>query len=421
MMEIEFSRLEGRSSQFYGLMLVLFGLAGAGLFATYLMYQKGLYLTGMSNRVPWGFSIVMAVYYIGLSAGSLVLSALSAVFGRKEFKPFSRAAALLAMLLLVGALLSIILDWGRPDRVFVPFLHFNFSSMFSINGILYSTYIGICFVYLLAMFAEKDRLVAIIALIAVIWAIGVHSGTGAIFGYVPRELFVSSLLPPSFIAAALSSGTALMIIVLQLLFKYTGRPFDKRYVNELSKLLAVFILVVFYFLLTENTFRAYVASTREAEWYFLFGGPHSIVFWVGLMGVGIVVPAIILFSPRAKNSIKMINTAAILHVFGVLCERYIIVIPGQTHPADILPNMSVESAALYAEKIVYSISFIEIVQALGIAAIVAIMFILGLKFYAMLPTQALMEDGAPHVDTVSSKDQPERGVPTGKPAAEASA
>jgi molybdopterin-containing oxidoreductase family membrane subunit len=402
-------------------MLVLFGLAGAGLLATYLMYAKGLYLTGMTSRVPWGLSIVMAIYYIGLSAGSLVLSALSSVFGRKEFKPFSRIAALLAMLLLVGALMSIILDWGRPERVFVPFLHFNFASMFSINGILYSTYIVICFVYLLAMFAEKDRLVTVIALIAVIWAIGVHSGTGAIFGYVPRELFESPLLPPSFIAAALSSGTALMIIILQLLFKYTGRPFDRRYVNELSRLLSVFILVVFYFLLTENTFRAYVATTQEAQWYFLFGGSHSVIFWVGLIGLGIVVPAVLLFSPGTKNSIKMINTAAILHVFGVLCERYVIVVPGQTHPADILPNMSVESVGLYAEEVAYSISFIEVVQALGIAAIVAIAFILGLKLFAMLPTQALMEDGAPDEDTGSSKNEPEGGVSTEEPAAEASA
>jgi molybdopterin-containing oxidoreductase family membrane subunit len=393
MMKIEYAPLEGRSTQFYALMLVLFAVAGAGLLATYLFYAEGLHLTGMSNRVPWGISIVMAIYYIGLSAGSLVLSAMSALFGRKEFKPFSRIAALLAMLLLVGALLSIILDWGRPDRVFVPFLHFNFASMFSINGILYSSYIAICFVYLLAMFAEKEKLVSTIALIAVIWAIGVHSGTGAIFGFVPRELFESPLLPPSFIAAALSSGTALMIIVLQLLFRYTNRPFDEAYVRELARLLAVFILVVFYFLLTENCYRAYLVGSREAQWYFLFGGFHSVVFWVGLIFMGVVVPAVILFNPGTKNSIKMINVAAVLHAAGVLCERYIIVIPGQTHPAEILPNMHVESAALYGEKVGYSISFLEAIQALGIAAIVAVAFVLGLRIFAMLPTKALIEDG----------------------------
>jgi Ni/Fe-hydrogenase subunit HybB-like protein len=395
MMEIEFSPLEGRSKSFYAFMAVLFAVAGAGLFATYLFYAKGLYLSGMTNRVPWGISIVMAVYYIGLSAGSLVLSAMSAVFGRKEFKPFARMAALLAMFLLVGALMSIILDWGRPDRVFIPFLYFNFLSMFSINALLYSSYIAICFVYLLAMFAGKDKLVSVIALIAVLWAVGVHSGTGAIFGFVPRELFESPLLPPSFIAAALSSGTAMMIILLQLIFRYTDRPFDVRYVQELGKLLSVFIIIVVYFLFVENSYRAYLVGSRQAQWYFLFGGFHSYVFWVGLILVGIIIPALILYSPSGKNSIKMINIAAILHMAGVLCERYIIVIPGQTHPHDILPNMHVESPALDGAYVGYSISFLEIVQALGIAAIVAIAFILGMKFFAMLPTKALMiEDEA---------------------------
>ena len=393
-MKIEFAPLEGKSPQFYLFMLVLFAVAGAGLFATYLMYTQGLHITGMSNRVPWGISIVMLIYYIGLSAGSLVLSAMSALFGRKEFKPFARIAALLAMLLLVGALMSMIFDWGKPDRVFVPFMYFNFVSMFSINGILYSTYIAICFVYLLAMFAGKEKLVGVIALIAVIWAIGVHSGTGAIFGFVSRELYESPLLPPSFITAALSSGTALMIILLQLLFRYTERPFDQRYVKELSRLLAVFILVVAYFLFVENAFRAYNIGHREAAWFFLFGGSHSMVFWVGLIGLGIVVPALILFTPGTKNSIKMINVAAILHVIGVLCERYIIVIPGQLHPADILPNMNVESVALDGAIVSYSITFLEVVQALGVAAIVAIAFVLGLRIFAMLPTQALMEDEA---------------------------
>ena len=82
-MKIEFSPLEGRSAQFYAFMLVLLALAGAGLLATYLMYSQGLHITGMSNRVPWGISIVMAIYYIGLSAGSLVLSAMSALFSGK--------------------------------------------------------------------------------------------------------------------------------------------------------------------------------------------------------------------------------------------------------------------------------------------------------------------------------------------------
>jgi Ni/Fe-hydrogenase subunit HybB-like protein len=110
----------------------------------------------------------------------------------------------------------------------------------------------------------------------------------------------------------------------------------------------------------------------------------------------------------------MINVAAAFHVLGVLCERYIIVIPGQTLPADILPNMNVESVAPYGEAVGYSISFLEVVQALGIAAIVALAFILGLRFFAMLPTQALMQDEVGSEDSV-------RGVSLEEPTGEASA
>jgi Ni/Fe-hydrogenase subunit HybB-like protein len=52
----------------------------------------------------------------------------------------------------------------------------------------------------------------------------------------------------------------------------------------------------------------------------------------------------------------------------------------------------VESVAFDGAAVGYSISLLEAVQALGIAAMVAIAFILGLRFFAMLPTKALIED-----------------------------
>jgi molybdopterin-containing oxidoreductase family membrane subunit len=391
-MEVEFSPLEGKSPQFRAFLLVLLVVAGAGLFATYLFYARGLHLTGLSNRVPWGISIVMAIFYIGLSAGALVLSALSVLSRKKEFQPFARTAVLLAMFLLIGGLLSIILDWGRPDRLFIPMIYSNPLSMFSINGILYPAFIGVCFIFLLALFSGNQKWISAIAVLAVICAIVVRTGTGVIFGFMPRELFHSSLLPPSFIATALSSGIALIIILLQLLFRYTRRPFDERYVKKLSKILSLFIIVVFYFLFLENAFRAYVPASREAEWYFLFSGPHNILFWWGLIGAGILIPAAILFNPGTKNSIKMINVAAALHIIGVLCEKYLAVVPAQTHAADILPNMHVESVALDGANVGYSISLLEAVQVLGIAALIAIAFILGLRYFAMLPTKALIEE-----------------------------
>jgi molybdopterin-containing oxidoreductase family membrane subunit len=208
-----FETIEGRSIPFYLLIFVLGALALGGILATYLLCQKGLYLTGMTTRVPWGLQIILAVFYVGLSAGSLVISSLYAIFGKMEYKPFARVTVFLSFLFLVAALLSIMSDWGRLSNIFEPFHHFNPVSMFSINPFLYITYMIISICYLVAMFMEKASLVKIIAPVAVIWAIDVHSGTGAIFGFSPRELYCSPLLPPSFIAAALSSGTAFAIII----------------------------------------------------------------------------------------------------------------------------------------------------------------------------------------------------------------
>ncbi|MBU1599109.1 polysulfide reductase NrfD, partial [bacterium] len=234
----KFETIEGRSIPFYLLLAVLALFAIAGILATYLLCKEGLYLTGMTTRVPWGLQIILAVFYVGLSAGSLVISSLYAIFGKIEYKPFARVTVFLSFLFLVAALLSIISDWGRPQKIFEPFCHFNPISMFSINPFLYTVYMIICIFYLLALFKEKERLIKIIAPVAVIWAIGVHSGTGAIFGFVGRELYCSPLLPPSFIAAALSSGTGFMIIMILVLFRFTNRPLENELVVRLGRLLA---------------------------------------------------------------------------------------------------------------------------------------------------------------------------------------
>ncbi|MHC4663297.1 MAG: NrfD/PsrC family molybdoenzyme membrane anchor subunit [Planctomycetota bacterium] len=391
-METTFETLEGRSKQFYVLLAILAMFGLAGLFSTYMMYKDGIWLSGMTNRVPWGLQVLLAVFYIGLSAGSLVISSLYAIFGQKQYKPFARISVFLAFLFLVAALLSIISDWGRPDRIFEPFSNFNPLSMLSINPFLYNMYMAICIVYLWAMFAEKDKFVKVIAVIAVLWAIAVHSGTGAIFGFTPRELYVSPLSPPSFISAALSSGTACMIIVLLTLFKVTKRPLDERLIIRLAKLQAIFIVIVFYFIFVENAFRLYMMESRHAGTYFLFGGFHSIVFWGGMIIIGMIIPAIILFNPSTVKSIPWIVFASVLTVFGVVCERYLIVIPGQTNPPDLFPNMEITGSAIEEGAVIYSISGWEVLQALGVLGIIGFAFVMGLRLFKMVPKEALLPD-----------------------------
>jgi len=389
-MKIYYTKITGKFNKLCVLLGILTLLALSGLYSAFLMYTKGHYLTGMSNQVPWGLPIVMTIYFIGLSAGSLVLSSLASVFGQTAYKSLSRIAAYLAALLLIGALLSLGLDLGRPERIGLAFIYLNPTSIFSWNGFLYSSYILICFVYLWAMFKEKEKLVKAIGILAVIWAIGVHSGTGAIFGFVSgRELYHSPLTPPSFVAAALSSGTALIIILLVITFKAINRFLDPKLIVGLGRLLVAFILVVLYFILVENLTRLYSPANHEAIHFLLFSGTvYCLVFWLGLILIGSIIPAVILFNPKTKNSVSWIVTASILVVFGVLCERFIVVMPGQVLPLQLFPGQEITSPFMDGAIGSYFISLPEVAQAVGIVAIIGILYILGIKFFALLPTEA---------------------------------
>lgn len=389
-MEVEFKPIEGSSRAYYLTLAALGALAAAGVFATFLMTRHGIYLTGMTNRVPWGLQIAMAIFYIGLSAGSLVVSGLYGIFGRMEYKPFARIAAYLAMLFLIAGLLSILTDQGRMDRVFVqPFTNFNFQSMFSINPSLYTGHIMICVIYLWALFKEKGTMTKIASLTVCLWAIGTHTGTGAIFAMVPRELYSSPLLPPSFVAAALSSGAALMILIIVTVFRITGRHLDDELVVWLGRrLLAVFLLCALYVMLIENAHRVYLSHSREAGQFFLFGGFHSLLFWVGLILLGSVVPAILLFIRRTGESVPWLVFASALVVVGVLCERFLIVVPGLIHPPNLFPGMEVTGTVVDEGVVGYSISLLETLQALGVAGVIGFAFVLGLKWMPLAPTEA---------------------------------
>ncbi|MDH4182892.1 MAG: polysulfide reductase NrfD [Nitrospinota bacterium] len=394
MAKIKYTRIGGDSGAYYGFMIVSALVAALLPIAALTLYVNGHQVTGMTNQVPWGMPIVMAIYLIGASAGSLVLSAMSTVFGKTEYKPFARLASLLAVLLIVAALMAIILDWGRPDRILVPFFHFQPRSMFSLNAILYNTYMAIGFLYLVALFQENDLWSKRLGLAAVIIAVGVHSGTGAIFGFVyVRELYNSPLLPPSFIAAALSSGTALMIIILHHTFGATGRPFDQRYITGLGRLMGLFILVVLYFIFIENVTRSYAPKNYEAASFLLLhGGKYTFYFWGGLILMGLVVPAALALNSVTGSSVRWILAAAWMQLIGVLMERYLIVIPAQILPLELLPGMEITSDFMDGQYAHYSVSLVEWMYALGLFGVVAFGYGLAIRLWPMLPEEALIND-----------------------------
>ena len=75
-------------------------------------------------------------------------------------------------------------------------------------------------------------------------------------------------------------------------------------------------------------------------------------------------------------------------VFGVLCERYVIVLPGLTHPPELFAGMEATGPGLVEGIAPYAVSLVEAIQALGVLGVIGFLFVWGLKTFRLLPKEA---------------------------------
>ena len=383
-MDLSYSPVEGKSKSYKLLVAVVAALALLGLVSFIVSYIEGHQVFGANNAVPWGMPIILFVYFIGLSAGSLILSSLTYVFGREEYKPIARLAVFTAVLLIFGAMLFIAVDLGRPEKFWRLFMFFylnNMASMFAINGILYGGYFILSLIYFGFIVANKPRFIRIIGTIAVIWAIMVHTGTGTIWGVVAsRDIYFSPIKPFEFLAAAITSGTGLLILVVTATLYFTKRTIDKKLLLSLARLLAIVIVVLLVMVFFDKLIHAYFPA-REGT-MFLFTGPYWWLFWCLQIGMGIVIPLVILFHPRAGKSVKGVLIASASVVIGVLGERAALVIPGTAQVQQLYPG-TIEG--IWGTVGTFSITFWETALSIGVIALAALPFVLGLKYLEILP------------------------------------
>ena len=109
----------------------------------------------MRDNYPWGLWFTNYMYYVGLSAGGLVVYASVHLFGAEQFRPLSRLAVLQAGVLVMMALLGIVTDMERPWRAVWMLLTPNPTSPFVYTGSAANIYMIICFVDLWMLITGK--------------------------------------------------------------------------------------------------------------------------------------------------------------------------------------------------------------------------------------------------------------------------
>jgi Ni/Fe-hydrogenase subunit HybB-like protein len=381
---LTFTSIEGKSRGFLIFTGTLAALSLIGFISFMISYIEGHHVLGTSNVIPWGMPIIITIYLIGLSAGSLILSSLTYVFRKEEYRPISRMAVFLAIVLIFGAMLGIAMDLGRPEkswRLFMFFVLNNMRSMFAVNGILYGGYFIIGLVYLGFIFSEKSKSTRVMGIIAIFWAALVHMGTGAIFGFIAaRPIFYSPIKPFEFLAAAMVSGLALLIIAVVSVFKFAKREFDRNIIFSLSKFLFALIIVLLILVGVDKLTHLYSPHREPTLW--LMTGPFSWIFWGLQVGCAYILPILLLIHPRSKRTIKGVMGASFLVVMGIFGERFALVIPGTAYPLPFYPG---KIEGIWGAAGSFPFTPIETLMSLGIFALMGLFFLLGLKNLELLP------------------------------------
>jgi molybdopterin-containing oxidoreductase family membrane subunit len=369
--------------------------------------KEGLILTNLRNPFSWGLYISTFAFLVSLAAGGLIVSSSIYIFKIDALKPLAATAALSAFACVSGAGLMVIPDIGRPDRLYNILLHPNFLSPLIWDIIVISGYATLSLVYTYVLLlpglarrksifslpfnkspiektdALSHRLSKILAPVALPFAVLIHTVTAWIFATQPaRPWWYSAILAPDFIAVAVASGSALVLLVS--IIAYGFREQLAPAYRILAKLSAIALIVHLFFIYNDFVIRGWAQKPGEFDALgLLFGtmlGPH-------LAEVILPLLAAIIFLAKGLRSKPAVLVLGIgLMLVGAFSHRFLlmpsaynfipltlhITAPEVTWAYPIAIGETLPGQSVFAAYWNYLPSAIEISITLGVLAVTAL-------------------------------------------------
>jgi len=172
-------------------------------------------------------------------------------------------------------------------------------------------------------------------------------------------------------------------------------------VNRVRKLLGVFVLAVLYFVFVYHISNLYATEHHGFEAFMLLGEnggeKYSMIFWIGQILLGSLVPLALIYAPAVANCRKTLTLASLLVVIGGLAQLYTIIIAGQAYPLEMFPGMTILESG-FNDGLVsqYSATLPEIMLGLGGVALSLLMIAFGVKVLGFLPASLADSVADPH-------------------------
>ena len=335
------------------------------VFAFGWQYYWGLGETGMGHPVSWAFYLINFVFFIGISHAGTLISAILRITHAGWRTPITRAAEVVTVFALAAGPTNILFDLGRSDKFHWVALHANFISPLLWDFTCIMTYFITCVLFLyvlmipdIALLRDRfprrrwlykplslgwtgterqertlNKLSAFLCIAVIPVAVSVHTVVSWVFGMQTQPMWHSTIFGPYFVAGAIYSGIAVIILVAALLRRvyHLEDYLQPRHFNNLGLLLLTMTLLWFYFTLAEYLTTIYGSGEAEvAVFWAKFTGRYSILFWAMAL-LCFVIPFLILAFKRTRTILgTSIASAAVLG--GMWLERYLIIIPTLTEP-----------------------------------------------------------------------------------------
>lgn len=375
-------RFKTAGPAYYLWLLVSAVIFAAGLAAgLHAMIKGHEHFYNTSREIPWGVLISTYVFFVVTSTGLCLVSSIGHVFGFKDYMPIAKRSVFLSIVTILSGFFVIAFEIKIPWRMAIyNVISPNLSSNIWWMGTLYGIYLTFMFAEFIFLNMNKHRPAVICGFSGSIAGIAAHSNLGSVFGLLMgREFWHGPYMPIYFIASAMMTGCAVIILFHYLAYKVNHEEMDapmKRAMEVVSNVGILLICIILFF--TTWKMISGIAGQPPGKYeavMALINGKFSLNFWVFEIACGMVLPLLLFYFSKGKN-LAMLFLGSLLMIVGIFVMRYDLVIVGQSVP--VFAELGVNE---YKHLLEYTPSLYEVVITASGFAMSAFLFLLGEKIF----------------------------------------
>jgi len=286
----------------------------------------------ISHERPWGWKVSAYLWTKSISAGAFMMAAITLGFGIiRTHWLMESAAPQVALLFLMATLALLVLDLKRPERFLSILFRPQWKSWLVIGGYILGIYGALLTAWLVIPYIGLSAFDPV-----VLWLGGIFAALSAVYSAFlfkqarGRVFWNSSLTPLHLIVQALVAGSAaLLIVAVASSFIWsvwlTDRAFDFLYYEMIGALVAHGALIGGELFIPEEN----VDRMRAAR--LITKGIFRKMFWGGAVGLGIVIPLIMLLTGLAQTGI-VVAIVSLFALAGLFIWEHLWVQAGQAVP-----------------------------------------------------------------------------------------